>query len=234
MIVLVKLLLAHFIGDFILQPASWVREKEKKKALSPKFYLHIALHGLLVGLVLWDLKDWPLAVLIMLVHGGIDLIKMYGQKKQWRAQWFLIDQSLHLLSLILVGLLYFKPEITLPPLDMVWIYAAALLFLTAVSGISIQILMSNWSEALGDGTPASLKAAGKYIGLLERLFVFTFVVTGHWEGIGFLLAAKSVFRFGDLRKSKDRRLTEYVMIGTLLSFGMALATGLLVTAYTIY
>ena len=44
----------------------------------------------------------------------------------------------------------------------------------------------------------------------------------YWEGIGFLLAAKSVFRFGDLNNSKDRNLTEYVLIGTLLSFGIAI------------
>jgi hypothetical protein len=59
------------------------------------------------------------------------------------------------------------------------------------------------------------------------LFVFTFIITGHFEAIGFLLAAKSIFRFGDLKEAKDRRLTEYVLIGTLLSFGIALGTGLL-------
>ena len=58
------------------------------------------------------------------------------------------------------------------------------------------------------------------------LFVFIFVITNHWEAIGFLLAAKSVFRFGDLSSSKDRKLTEYILIGTLLSFGIAIATGI--------
>ncbi|WP_205569580.1 hypothetical protein [Arachidicoccus soli] len=61
---------------------------------------------------------------------------------------------------------------------------------------------------------------------MERLFVFLFVITHHWEGIGFLLAAKSIFRFGDLKEARDRKLTEYVMIGTLLSFGVALITGI--------
>ena len=65
-------------------------------------------------------------------------------------------------------------------------------------------------------------------GMLERLFVFIFVVTGNWQGIGFLLAAKSVFRFGDLKESKSRKLTEYILIGTLLSFGIAITTGLIV------
>jgi hypothetical protein len=62
------------------------------------------------------------------------------------------------------------------------------------------------------------------LGILERLFIFFFILLKYWEGIGFLLAAKSVFRFGDLSKSEDRSLTEYILIGTLLSFGMAIAT----------
>jgi len=53
-------------------------------------------------------------------------------------------------------------------------------------------------------------------------------VTGHWEAIGFLIAAKSVFRFGDLKESKERKLTEYILIGTLLSFGIAMITGIIV------
>ena len=59
-------------------------------------------------------------------------------------------------------------------------------------------------------------------------FVFYFVVSVNFEAIGFLLAAKSIFRFGDLKEAKDRKLTEYVLIGTLLSFGIALLTGILV------
>jgi hypothetical protein len=47
-----------------------------------------------------------------------------------------------------------------------------------------------------------------------------------WEGIGFLIAAKSIFRFGDIKESEGLKLTEYFMIGTLLSFGMAIFTGL--------
>ena len=73
----------------------------------------------------------------------------------------------------------------------------------------------------------SLQDAGKYIGIMERLFVFAFILTDHWEAIGFLLAAKSIFRFGDLKESKERKLTEYVLIGTLLSFGMAVLIGLM-------
>jgi hypothetical protein len=72
----------------------------------------------------------------------------------------------------------------------------------------------------------TLKDAGAYIGILERLLVFIFIITNHWEGVGFLITAKSVFRFSDLSKAKDRKLTEYILIGTLISFGLAIVFGL--------
>lgn len=75
----------------------------------------------------------------------------------------------------------------------------------------------------------SLQSAGKYIGILERLFVFAFFASGHPEAVGFLIAAKSVFRFGDLKEAKSRKLTEYVLIGTLISFGIAILTGIIFT-----
>lgn len=67
--------------------------------------------------------------------------------------------------------------------------------------------------------------AGKWIGYLERILILTFIFTGNIEGIGFLLAAKSVFRFGELNKAKDIKTTEYVLIGTFASFTIAIMTG---------
>ena len=73
----------------------------------------------------------------------------------------------------------------------------------------------------------SLPNAGKYIGIIERLFVLIFIILGRWEAIGLLITAKSVFRFNDLKESNSRKLTEYILIGTLLSFGLAIMTGLI-------
>ena len=55
--------------------------------------------------------------------------------------------------------------------------------------------------------------AGQWIGYIERVLILTFVLIGSIEGVGFLLAAKSVFRFGELNKAKEIRTTEYVLIG---------------------
>ena len=108
----------------------------------------------------------------------------------------------------------------------------ALVLLTKPTSIIIKTIISIWTpESKIDKSDDSLQNAGNYIGILERLFVFYFVISGHYEAVGFLLAAKSIFRFGDLKEAKDRKLTEYVLIGTLLSFGIAFLIGLL-TSYS--
>jgi hypothetical protein len=230
MIVFVKLILMHLVGDFILQPKSWVEEKEKQGAKSLKLYLHGLIHGALAWLILWDLRYWAVALSIAVVHVGIDMVKLSFQKKNNKTGWFLMDQLLHVLSIVVLWYLFFNPDIPMGVLaenQQFWIYLTAILFLTVVCGIGIQVLLTNWAKDIHLDKEKSLPNAGRYIGILERLLVFLFVVLGRWEAIGFLIAAKSVFRFGDLKDSRNRKLTEYILIGTLFSFGIAIVTGIL-------
>lgn len=231
MILLLKLLLAHFIGDFLLQPTSWVRNKEKKKLRSPWLYVHILLHGILPLLLVWDRKFLLPAVVLMVAHGIIDSLKLYLQNEKHKPLGFIIDQALHLLSIFIIWYCWTKPEFSVTQLfdqPQFWIFATALIFLTVVCNIVIQVLMTHWSKAIQAKNEESLDDAGKYIGILERILVFVFIVANQWAAVGFLLAAKSIFRFGDLTEAKDRKLTEYVLIGTFLSFGSAILTGMLV------
>lgn len=231
MIILIKLICAHLLGDFVLQPRSWVKAKESNKLLSWRLYVHVLVHGLLVLLVMASLQYWLLALLIMALHFIIDVLKLYAQSETTRTRWFMIDQSLHIIGIVGIWFIWFKPGIDLSVWfnnQTIWLYATALLFLTFVAGVVVQILMSRWTDTLTDLQDGSLAHAGRYIGMLERLFVFVFIVVGQWQAIGFLLGAKSVFRFGDLKESKNRQLTEYVLIGTLLSFAIAVATAMLV------
>lgn len=78
-------------------------------------------------------------------------------------------------------------------------------------------------ESISD-TIIELKNAGKLIGILERILVLTFVIIGKLEIVGFLIAAKSILRYKDTNTIK----TEYVLIGTMLSFGIAIMIGLLI------
>ncbi|HFX17824.1 MAG TPA: DUF3307 domain-containing protein [Flavobacteriales bacterium] len=229
MIILIKLILAHFIGDFILQPKSWVTDKENKEIKSIKLYLHILIHGVLVLILFWSLNFWFLALVISITHGIIDIIKLYAQTNKHKSTWFFIDQILHLISILILWSIFFDRDINLNfvfKTPSFWIYTLAFIFLSSVSGIIIRIVLSNWTIKINEPKEVSLKNAGQYIGILERLFVFVFVITRNWEDIGFLLASKSVFRFGDLKDAKDRKLTEYILVGTLLSFGIAVVTGM--------
>jgi hypothetical protein len=63
---------------------------------------------------------------------------------------------------------------------------------------------------------------GRVIGVLERVLLYSFVLQGQYGAIGFILAAKAFTRFKAL---DDRPFAEYVLIGTLLSACLALATG---------
>lgn len=228
MIILLKLLLAHMVGDFFLQPKHWVEEKELKKVRSSRFYFHILIHGVLVGVVMWDISFLPWAIAVMVIHGLIDILKIYIQRDSTRRIWFFADQMLHVFSLFAIYLLYTESTFSLDIFDENFTpLITSVVFLSFPSAYLIKAIVAKWSSQTGDSNLESLEDAGKYIGILERLFVFAFVITNNWEAIGFLLAAKSVFRFGDLKESKDRKLTEYILIGTLVSFGIAIITGLI-------
>ncbi|MFG4001603.1 DUF3307 domain-containing protein [Flavobacterium aquidurense] len=230
MILFIKLLLAHLLGDFIWQPNSWVKDKEVKKHKSIYLYFHILLHAVLAAILVGKISFIPYAVLIAVTHGIIDLIKLNFQKPNTKRTWFVMDQIAHILILIGIVLLYQGETINFLWLNnQLWVLITGILLITKPTSIFIKTIISIWTpESQNSHDDNSLATAGNYIGILERLFVFCFILTGHFEAIGFLLAAKSIFRFGDLKEAKDRKLTEYVMIGTLMSFGTAIITGLIV------
>lgn len=73
-----------------------------------------------------------------------------------------------------------------------------------------------------------MEKAGFWIGCLERIFVYSFLLTGYTEAIALLVAAKSIFRFGEIKDPGKRKETEYILIGSLLSFGLAMVTGYII------
>ncbi|WP_339837253.1 DUF3307 domain-containing protein [uncultured Flavobacterium sp.] len=229
MILFAKLLLAHLIGDFLLQPNKWVNDKEKKKQKSIYLYLHTTLHLALVLLFVAEIDFIIYGIILAVSHGIIDLIKLKFQKKKTKRIWFSVDQLLHLLMIFIIVLIYNDTSIDFKNLDStIWIFITGIVLLTKPTSIIIKNIISIWTPESKNKEDNSLQNAGNYIGILERLFVFCFIITNHFEAIGFLLAAKSIFRFGDLKEAKDRKLTEYVLIGTLLSFGIAILAGLVV------
>jgi len=233
MILFTKLFLAHLIGDFLLQPNKWVLHKEENKAASKYLYFHVLIHLVVTMLLLWDLSYWKIALLIFVSHYVIDLVKLYVTPLfDNKSIPFFIDQALHILVIYCCA--YFNNLWThttelFEVLD--WNLITAAVFVSFPAAIIMSKLLEKMSEQL-EMDHESLPNAGKYIGIIERLFVLAFIILDQWAAIGLLITAKSVFRFNDLKESNSRKLTEYILIGTLISFGIAIATGIAYTSLT--
>ncbi|MEP6806044.1 MAG: DUF3307 domain-containing protein, partial [Flavobacterium sp.] len=138
MILFIKLLLAHLLGDFIWQPNSWVADKEAKKHKSIYLYLHILLHGALAAILVGEIRFIPYAVLIAVTHGIVDLIKLNFQKTKTKRTWFIVDQMVHILILAGIVLLYKNEPLNFVWFDnQLWILITGILLITKPTSIFI-------------------------------------------------------------------------------------------------
>ena len=90
-----NLLLAHFIGDFLLQTDWMVRNRDRFWVLT----LHVSIHLGAMLLLIGDTRSeyWFLIILIALIHFGQDALKIFFARKQptWSVPAFILDQILH-------------------------------------------------------------------------------------------------------------------------------------------
>lgn len=233
MILFIKLLLAHLLGDFVLQPDSWVKDKELNQYKSSRLYLHGLVHFILILLVTLKSEMIPIAIAISVSHIFIDAAKLQLQNEKNKKLWFVIDQFFHVLILAVAAWVVASPSVIITQfvIDHLLILTTGIVILLTPSSLIIKMILSKWTPATEFKTekletPALLHA-GMMIGYLERVLVYIFIISNQWAAIGFLITAKSVFRFSDLKAGQDRKLTEYILIGTLLSFGIAIITGLI-------
>ncbi|MCC2615988.1 DUF3307 domain-containing protein [Aestuariibacter halophilus] len=240
-VLLTGLILSHIIADFYLQPRSWIASRNTRHFRSPALVWHAGVHAALASVWLisyeviqfgWDdvFPALVLALLIGVTHYVTDVIKSYLPDQ---TRYFLLDQAAHLLIILLVWLDFTQNYATLGAILADGLSVKTLVLLIAYllilrpCAVMITLLLRQWDPQFSNDaeTPYSLMAAGEHIGYLERVLVLTFLFTQQYAGIGFLLAAKSIFRFGDLRSKNDRKLTEYVMYGTLLSMVLTVMIG---------
>lgn len=219
------LLLTHILADFLLLPGSWSEIIEAKRLRTARLYIHFILYGAVSVLVVRPLTA---ALIFAGMHALVRLSILHMETNARRR--FFLDLSVHGIGAIVIGVIFGAVDIpsTVRLIERHLGLITAVLFLTKPASVIIRSTISRWNPDPQGDSPDSLEKAGTWIGILERLFVFLFVLSGQYSAVGFLLAAKSVFRFGDLREAHDRKLTEYILIGTLLSVGIALATALVV------
>lgn len=223
-------MLAHILGDFVFHPRKWVHGRAYH--IRYIFY-HVAVHGVLLCLFFFnDLADWwPELTIVILSHLAIDSLKVSLERKVKARPLllFIIDQCLHLTVLAAIVGCYYAVYIDVEELlsSKNLVLLIGVLVTVFVSPIVLKVFFSKWgqSKEVEAQRKEALVDAGFIIGVLERVLIVIFINLNFMEGIGFLLAAKSIFRFGDLANSKDKQFTEYVLVGTLASFVMAIIIG---------
>lgn len=242
---LVPFLIAHVICDFYLQPNAWVTAKKEKKLQAPELYKHSLLHGmtLLLPAMYWGL-NWRsmvcLVIVVSVTHFFIDLWKV-SVKNGHKLSYFLLDQALHVIVLAIIA---YHMTSSSPLTSLVEHKSFGFLIVAGLGYLAIlkptSILIGNVLSCYPitskdpndeDGTKEinGIVSGGELIGYLERALILTFTLVGSYAAVGFVMAAKSVFRFGELSKAEHRNLTEYVLIGTFLSVVITTLVGITIS-----
>lgn len=223
--IFIPLLAAHLLTDFSLQSDKSVRHKRK----FTYFATHIMIAGLTSYLLLGQIHNWIIPCIILVSHGIIDLIKLSISPrwvKELRA--FTSDQIAHVLVIVLVSSYATKTFHETPwwsesgnaelYLKILILVSGCIASTRMASVIIKKILPKILNNDLSLQTlPKGLPQGGHYIGYLERILLFTFVMSGQLPAVGFLVASKSIFRFNDIKGDQQEK-TEYILVGTLLSF----------------
>jgi hypothetical protein len=261
---LLRLIIAHLLTDFVFQPKGWVTDKIEKKIRSAKLLLHIIITTVVAYVFSGYYDNWYIPLTIFVTHYAIDLAKSYLNDS---FKYFIIDQLFHILVIILLWLTVANDWTAWSGLFSVlmikadfWLIVAAYLFVTWPLGIIIGKGTQKWRNQIAkeqektqinklyktslEGNfaetekPAGLQeeeqglglaSAGKWIGICERVLILTFVLMHQYTAIGFLMTAKSILRFSE-KETNTQLKTEYVLVGTLVSFTSSAILGVL-TSY---
>ncbi|MDR1814985.1 MAG: DUF3307 domain-containing protein [Tannerella sp.] len=234
---LLCLFIAHLLADFCFQPQNWCSDKQIKGFRSRLLYIHagIVFTASWIASLSWSFA--PFALVLAMLHLSIDGLKSIAERRfaknarqaQKYSLWiFSLDQIVHLSVICLVTWIYsnyysLSDLLINIPCKYLYITAAYIVCLKP-SNIIIRYIFDSYALMPKESLPNDeLAKAGRLIGNLERLITLTLVLAGEFSAIGFIIAAKAIVRFQAIRKS------EYVLIGTLLSFGIAILMGVLIT-----
>lgn len=237
---LIRLLLGHFSADFLLQSRAMVDAKGRGAWKSGTLYLHAVIYTAMVFLASAKWAEWFWLVPLLFVSHV--LIDGWKAAQGNRTSTFICDQLAHLTVLILIfcALIGWAENSLGRCFGNIWnsprllIIVLGYVFILWPVGRLMTVLTEPFRRQLGEEKSRGLELAGFWIGCLERAFLLTFVLFGYLPGIALLLGLKSLFRFGEIKDPNNRKETEYILIGTLLSFGFALASGLAIKAILRY
>lgn len=222
-----SLLTAHLIGDFVLQTRYDVLYKKQLPVLLKHAFTVAVLSWVFTGsLELWIILPW-----IGLTHAVTDYAKVtWGDEHAEPFTIFMLDQFVHLVvivftAFVIPALFVYESAWVLMYQD-VYLQAmfitCGLILAVRVGGIVIGIWIYPMMQFFEQSDKERMDRSGKVIGELERMLIFFFVFIGLSGLVVFLLAIKAIFRLGTLLNEERKPETEYIIVGTLISFTWAL------------
>ena len=256
--ILISLIFGHILTDFILQSNKQVEDKKNLKVQLK----HSLWHAIISCINLWTIRPFYFPILIFSSHLVIDNLKtlVLGEKdniekkiKHFSLIVFLADQLLHIIVILILSnalanshfasaYWYFKYG---EALYIFLLLLIGLILTTVVTSHVIPFILEPFKKRIKpfgeerekeNSEDRGLFYGGRIIGILERGLIFLFLLINQPSSIGFLITAKTIFRFGEIREAKNRDEVEYIIIGTLTSFFIAtilsLLTFLFVSSYS--
>jgi Protein of unknown function (DUF3307) len=234
------LYLAHLLTDFVFQTNRTVSRKHRGEWRG--YLIHGGTHYAAVLAIvllaaphrLLSVSFQLLAVSLSLVHLLVDWAKVSLTKSHRihdNALAFVVDQIVHLVTVIGAVFVLVHPSLQtfVSWINRIRCLQESILLVSVVyvlvifgSGYFIRLLIDPlWKEEEGQTKKEHDEVinAGLYIGWLERFLVLTALFLQSPATVGFILAAKSIARYPEL---KSIRFAEYFLIGTLLSVAIAI------------
>lgn len=242
MTILKLLLIAHLVGDFILQPVSLV---EKKKNSIKGMIIHSSIYTVLVTIMIllfgniWELIFWP--VVIFISHYLIDYLRIKIAKKYNQNNvsfWsFIIDQSIHMLIIIIISLIINSDFNSIGEaisniqllnnigFDTIINYFLAFIIVLTPSSVLIKHFFNYLFNKKEICENVQSDNVGAIIGMLERVVILLLGALGMYSSIALVLTAKSLARFKQL---ENKEFAEKYLVGTLMSLIIAILALLII------
>jgi len=234
-LILVRLITAHLITEGLCQLPIWKPLKSSNKfiLILCSWLIQGAVAGGITYLFAGPRSSALLIAIIFISRTAMNLLE-YKYKKRETKAFFIAKHSVYLVVntaywIWLVGINLADINNSLSCMisnARLWTVGLAYIILIWPTGCFIGIATEFWRKQLQKSKLKGLANAGLWLGRLERILILTFVLLSKFEAIGFLITAKSIFRFSEIKSSGDRKEAEYILIGTMMSFVIALLFGI--------
>ena len=224
-------IIAHLCLDYFFQTDALAKQKNTIGFKSSFLYWHVLICFLLSWLFSLQIGFVFAAAIIAITHFLMDGFKRHLSNSKYFGKYaFFIDQAIHIIIIGVVVVLFDKWYGINPSIDVSLNFKYLLIitgYLVCLKPANIFIKEVFQATEIQVSSDNEMPNAGKVIGVLERILTLTFIIISQYSAVGFLIAAKSILRYGNNETLK----TEYVLIGTMLSFGIAVIAGIIINFF---